>query len=90
MALHAYKFVNTHYHEILGCKFLSILLHAHAPNILGMNCDVHYDIATLALNKRETLKISYHNYQTSTRNYPLWRKCLSYKNYIKVHEGISK
>ena len=56
MAPQAYKFVSTHAHEISVWKFLSIILHSHAPHIGGMNSDVQYDLATLALKNGEQLE----------------------------------
>ena len=53
MAPQAYNFVNTHDHEILGWKIISKIIHAQAPNIVGMICDIQSDLSTLAFNKKE-------------------------------------
>ena len=56
MAPQAYTVVSTHAHEISGYNILSRLLHSRAPYIVGMNGDVHYDLATLAFNNGEQLE----------------------------------
>ena len=55
MATQAYKFVNTHTHEISGRKFLSRLIHARTHNTGDMNGDFQYELSTLALNNGEKL-----------------------------------
>ena len=56
MAPQAYKVVSTHAHEISGWTILSRLLHSRAPRLGGMNGDVQYDLATLALKNVEQIK----------------------------------
>ena len=56
MAPQAYKVVNTHAHEISGCKFLSRLIRARAPFTVGMNCDFQSDLDTLAFNNGEQIE----------------------------------
>ena len=56
MALHAYKVVITHAHEISGWKILSRLFHSRAPHIVGMNGYVQSDLSPLAFNNREQLE----------------------------------
>ena len=56
MAPQDYKVVSTHAHEISGWTILSRLLHSRAPNLGGMNGDVQYNLATLALNNGEQLE----------------------------------
>ena len=56
MSPQSYKVVRTHDHEIPGWKFLSILIHSHAPHLVGMNGDVHYNLATPVFKKGEQLK----------------------------------
>ena len=53
MAPQAYKFVNTHAHEISGCTILSRIIHACAPNLVGVSGDVQYELATLEFNNGE-------------------------------------
>ena len=53
MKTNAYKIVNNYAHEISGWNILSKLLHVRAPNIGGMNGDVHSELLTLAFNNRE-------------------------------------
>ena len=47
MASQAYKVFSTHDIEISVWTILSKLLHSGAPNLGGMNGDVHSDLATL-------------------------------------------
>ena len=52
----AYKFVNTHGHEISGCTILSILIHKCVPCLGGMNYGVRPNLATLKFNNGEQLE----------------------------------
>ena len=56
MAPQAYKVVSTHAYEISGWTILSIILHSHVTNIVGMNVDVQSDLATLDFNNGEQLE----------------------------------
>ena len=51
-----YKFLNTHAHEISVWKILSIIIHALAHNIGGMNVDVQSDLSTPPFEKGEQLE----------------------------------
>ena len=55
MVPQAYKFVNTYTYKISVWKILSIILHARAHHIGGMNGDIQYDLSTLAFKNREQL-----------------------------------
>ena len=52
----AYKVVNTYANEISGSTIIYRLLHAHTPNLEGMNVDVQSDLSTLALKKGKQLE----------------------------------
>ena len=67
MAPQSYKVVSTHDHEISGWTILSILLHSRAPHLGGMNCNVQSDIATLAFNNGEKLKIFIAGFSDSSK-----------------------
>ena len=56
MVHQAYKVVNTHAHEISGWKILSILLHAHTPNLGGINVDVQSDLSKMEFKNIEQLE----------------------------------
>ena len=53
MAPQEYNVVNTNDNEILVWTIISRLIYAHAPQ---MNGNVHSDLATLELTKREQLE----------------------------------
>ena len=52
----AYKVFSDHAHEISRWTILSRLIHSRAPNPIGINCDVRYDLATLAFKNIEQLE----------------------------------
>ena len=53
MATQAYKVVNIHAHEISIWTIISILIHAHAPQIGGTNSDVQSNLPTLEFKSGE-------------------------------------
>ena len=53
--LQSYKVLNTHAHEISGCKILSVLLHVRVTDLEVMNGGVQSDLATLAFKYGEQL-----------------------------------
>ena len=53
IAPQAYNVLNTHDHQISGCKILSRLIHSHVPNVGGIDGDVQYYLTTLSFNNRE-------------------------------------
>ena len=56
MVPQAYKIISTHYHEILGWKILSRLIHSRVPHLGGMKIDLQFDLATLAFKNGEQLE----------------------------------
>ena len=91
MAPQSYKVVSTHAHEISILTIISILIHLRSHHLGIMNGDVQFDLATLTLNNGEQLE-DFHSIflNTSTGNYPLCIKFISYETYLSVHEGTFK
>ena len=56
MSPRSYKVANTHDHKISGWKILSIIFHARAPHLVGMNFDVRYDLSTLEFKNGRKLE----------------------------------
>ena len=52
----AYKVVNTHAHDISGCKIISRLIYARTTNIVGMNGGDQSDLSPLVFNNGEQHK----------------------------------
>ena len=56
MAPHAYKVVNNHAHKISAWKFLYRIIRTRSPNLVGINGEVHSDLATLVFKNVEQLE----------------------------------